>query len=146
MFRTWKHEVVPNFIGYFRNYSQVWLLRHKKVEQLHKFIHIVLSASFPALYSRPIDASSTSLLVDAASPVALQQEAQLTSQELQALEAHERSGHSADAYRRLLKLGKYFRGLVPLEEILWREGETLEAIQGLLAQFKRFLVVSERPL
>jgi hypothetical protein len=124
----------------------VWLLRHKKIEQLHTFIHIVLPASFPTLHTKSLDPQFTSSVADSASPVAVEREAHLSPQELQALEAHERSGHSADAYRRLLKLGKYFRGMMPLEEILWREDESLDAIRDLLHQFKRLLVASERPL
>ncbi len=113
---------------------QVWLLREKVVEQLHTYIHLVLPASFPALTHK------------SEIPVAENDdgEVQLTAAELRSLE-FERAGRDPDAFVRLVRLAKYFRGVLPVQEILWRESEDELALELVLREFSPILVRSERP-
>ena len=112
----------------------MWLLREKVIEQLHTYVHLVLPASFPG-FSRAegITVETSDADVVPLSPA-----------ELRALE-FERSGRDPDAYANMVKLAKYFRGVLPVQEILWREGMREDTLDTVLTEFSRILVRSERP-
>lgn len=122
---------------------QAWLLREGVVEQLQTFVHLVLPSTFPTFARR---GSTTSLPVpQAESPLGTSDEIPLSPTELRTLEV-EKAGRDSSAYAQLLRFGRYFRGRVSVQEMLWREGEDPLVLEGVFREFKRLLVKSERPM
>lgn len=135
-------------------FMQIWLLREGIIMQVHKFVHLVLPASFPAMSSKQFSQPMVASLVPVrsvsdsgvlSSSEAMDGEVPLSPAELQALESHERAGRNPEVYGMLLRLGKYFRGRCCMQEIAWREGVSVNNIERVCEEFRRIVVVSQRP-